>query len=228
MNFRTELGLPTVNSQNFISVLASLGLKRWNKLSEVSLEDYLSEQLTTEEVEDMDRFSPKTKVKTFLNPKGQKFVGFSQVGGDKDGVLVFSVLPGSLVPIIAEFKHGVEEIIIALPGGKIGQGETPEACGKREFLEEIGIELERVELLNPLGTPVVPRIFSSRGYYLVGFPKYPIVKKELRLDKNEFLQPALIRTDELKKLIWSYNSFFCPFSALLILVALEKISRGWP
>lgn len=89
-------------------------------------------------------------------------------------MLVFTVLPGNFVPVVAEFKHGAEEVVIALPGGKINQDETPEVCAEREFLEETGIRLKKVEL---------------------------------------------------RRLIWGYNPLLDPFSALLSLVALEKVNR---
>lgn len=39
-----------------------------------------------------------------------------------------------------EYRHGVGRIVLALPGGTAENGETPEACARRELLEETGLE----------------------------------------------------------------------------------------
>lgn len=52
-----------------------------------------------------------------------------------------------------------------LPGGKVEQGEAPEAALVRELREELGVEAETVERVPgewPLGPPYVLRVWTAR------------------------------------------------------------------
>ncbi len=44
------------------------------------------------------------------------------------------------VVLTQEYRHGLGRIAIALPGGTAEDGESPEACARRELLEETGLE----------------------------------------------------------------------------------------
>ncbi len=44
------------------------------------------------------------------------------------------------VILTREYRHGLGRVAIALPGGSAQNGESPEACARRELLEETGLE----------------------------------------------------------------------------------------
>lgn len=44
------------------------------------------------------------------------------------------------VVLTREYRHGLGRIAVALPGGSAEDGEGPEACARRELLEETGLE----------------------------------------------------------------------------------------
>lgn len=48
------------------------------------------------------------------------------------------------IVLTREYRHGVGRVVLALPGGSAEDGETPEACARRELLEETGLEPGRL------------------------------------------------------------------------------------
>ena len=42
------------------------------------------------------------------------------------------------VVLIRQYRHGIQEVILELPGGSVDKGETPLEAAKRELMEETG------------------------------------------------------------------------------------------
>lgn len=55
-----------------------------------------------------------------------------------DWVNVIAVTKNSEIVLIEQFRHGVGETVLEIPGGMIDAGEAPEAAARRELLEETG------------------------------------------------------------------------------------------
>ncbi len=80
---------------------------------------------------------------------------FKPTGGDApfvvcdtaDWVLVIPVTADGEVVMIRQFRHGVREVVLEVPGGIIDAGESPEEAAVRELREETGFTAERVRLL---------------------------------------------------------------------------------
>lgn len=53
---------------------------------------------------------------------------------------VLPVTKDNEVVLTREYRHGLGRVAYSLPGGTAKDGETPEACAKRELLEETGLE----------------------------------------------------------------------------------------
>jgi len=47
------------------------------------------------------------------------------------------------IVLTREYRHGLGKIAFSLPGGTAKDGESPEACARRELLEETGFEAKR-------------------------------------------------------------------------------------
>ena len=57
---------------------------------------------------------------------------------------ILAVTSEKEIVLTREYRHGLGRIVHSLPGGTAHDSETPEACARREFLEETGYEAGRL------------------------------------------------------------------------------------
>lgn len=55
-------------------------------------------------------------------------------------VTIFALTEKQKVVLIKEYRHGVQNVILQLPGGSVDEGESPLEAAKRELLEETGYQ----------------------------------------------------------------------------------------
>jgi ADP-ribose pyrophosphatase len=80
----------------------------------------------------------------------------------QDYVVIFAQTPDGQVILLRQYKHGVGQVSLTLPGGGLADGETPLAAAQRELLEETGYEAENWQLLCPFVSSANYR--CSKGY----------------------------------------------------------------
>jgi len=196
---RTKYGLPLADADNIFDIAKSLGIIKW-EMSEnpIPASVYLKQELSLEEKRNL-KYLPKVAVATFVNPKGKIFKGFCSFG--YDGAIVFTLLPGNLVVVCAEFMHGCEEVMLDLPGGKVEPGENPSVRAKKEFEEESGVALKEVISLGSTGTTFCARQLNSRGHSFMGIETDPVIVEKQNLDENEYVGVVLVHLDDWLKLI---------------------------
>jgi 8-oxo-dGTP pyrophosphatase MutT (NUDIX family) len=51
------------------------------------------------------------------------------------------------VVLIRQFRHGIQDVTMEIPGGMMNEGEMPEAAAARELREETGYVAEKIRLL---------------------------------------------------------------------------------
>jgi ADP-ribose pyrophosphatase len=79
-------------------------------------------------------------------PDGRQVEGYLRVDG-RDYAMVFAVTDEGGVPFVRQYKYGLDAVPLQLPAGYLEDGEAPEACARRELLEETGYEATRWESL---------------------------------------------------------------------------------
>jgi len=66
------------------------------------------------------------------------------------GVAVVPLHDNGTVTLIRQLRPAVDELLLELPAGRLSPGEEPEACGRRELLEETGLSAERFDSLGSI------------------------------------------------------------------------------
>jgi len=68
----------------------------------------------------------------------------------KGGVAAVALTDKNEVILVRQYRYATGEEMLEIPAGKLDAGENPEACGRRELIEEAGITADRFELLTVL------------------------------------------------------------------------------
>lgn len=122
------------------------------------------------------------------------------------------------VIIVKQYRHGIEEVGIEVPGGVVETGENLEEGMKRELLEETGYVFDAMEYLgkisaNPSTTNNFMHMFLATGGVKVA---------EQNLDGSEEVEVVLMNIEEVKQLIKD-NKIMQSLHVNCIIYALQKL-----
>jgi 8-oxo-dGTP pyrophosphatase MutT (NUDIX family) len=135
-----------------------------------------------------------------------------------DWVNAFALTKDNKVVMVKQYRHGIEEIGIELPGGVAEDGESMEEAVRRELQEETGYEFNSYEYLgkicaNPSTTNNFMHMFLARDGKRIGDPQ---------LDDLEDLEVVLYSIEEVKKLV-KENKIMQSLHVNCIFYALQKL-----
>jgi len=106
---------------------------------------------------------------------------------------VFAITKSDEVVMIRQYRHGVREVLLEIPGGSVDEGENPMEGIKRELLEETGYtapEFVQIGKLYPN-----PAIQGNSMYYFLALNAEKV--GEQSLDWGEEIEVHLVPLDEL-------------------------------
>lgn len=104
------------------------------------------------------------------------------------GVCVCAVTPEGNVALVRQYRYAKAAEILELPAGKIDEGEAPEACGRRELLEETGMTAEK---FIPLGVMYPSPGYSNEDIYMF-LAENATFAGDAQPDEDEFLDTVVM------------------------------------
>ena len=114
-----------------------------------------------------------------------------------DWVNVIPVTLDGQVVLIEQYRHGIEQIALEIPGGMIDPEETPEKCARRELEEETGYVAGQLIFLGRSNPN--PAIQTNWIYHFVGLECEP--KGETAFDEHESISNRVVSFNEIERLI---------------------------
>lgn len=225
----TKYGFPIVPADCVLDFVANdLGIRPWKQTrAPMPLEEYRKLDLTADHFVEIERFAPRVEVVFHEDPHGKPFTGFRSVF--RDWATTFTLLPGDLVLLTVEFKHGAGVVIVPPSGvpSKAEMGLPPAermaVCARREYEEEVGLKLDQViPLIVTPGAPVSARQMTQRFWPFLGVLTLPVVQGEKKLDKTEHLRGFLMRLTEWMKFLDS-GELHDECAGTLTLLALRRL-----
>jgi len=114
----------------------------------------------------------------------------------RGAVLVVPMLDAETVLLIREYATGVERYELALPKGRVEDGEPLEEAANREIREEVGYGARRITRLKSI--TLAPGYFSHATHLLLAEDLYPA---RLEGDEPEALEVVPWRLDDLARLV---------------------------
>lgn len=87
--------------------------------------------------------------------------------------------------LIRQYRYAAERTLFEIPAGRLDAGEQPEACARRELLEETGCSAGSVEFMHTMYT--TPG-FTDEKIHL--FMAWNLVRGESHHEPDEFIEPV--------------------------------------
>jgi 8-oxo-dGTP pyrophosphatase MutT (NUDIX family) len=135
-------------------------------------------------------------------------------------VVIFAVTPSEEVVLVKQYKHGIQEIVVELPGGVVDEEENFEVAAKRELLEETGYSVDSLKLIASLYDNPTKDTNKINLYLGVN----AIKTSEQDLDENEEIEVSTEKLSNLKAKILN-GEIKVSGSVAAILLALTYLNK---
>jgi len=109
-----------------------------------------------------------------------------------DWVNVIALTPDHQLVLVRQFRFGVDDFSIEIPGGVMDLGEDPLAAGLRELREETGFVGQNARIIGRVHSN--PAILSNACHFV--FVEQVVRGAELEWDTDEEIEVATVPVDE--------------------------------
>lgn len=133
----------------------------------------------------------------FSEREGDEKMGKFFVCENPDWVNIIALTKNKEVILIEQFRHGIEEIILEIPGGMIDGDEKPETAARRELLEETGFSADEFILLGKSHPNPAIQNNEMFHYLAVNCEK----TGDTSFDEHESVLTKIVSLEEAKKFI---------------------------
>ena len=114
-----------------------------------------------------------------------------------DWVNVIALTRENEVILIEQFRHGIEQITLEIPGGMVDDGEKPQMAAQRELLEETGFSSNEFILLGK--SHPNPAINNNLVYHYLAVDCEKT--QETSFDDHESVVTKLVSLDNVDELV---------------------------
>ena len=146
----------------------------------------------------LDRSFPIFNLRTdrMVSPRTLKDYDFF-ILESRDWVNIIPLTEDKEVVLIRQYRHGIGEITLEIPGGIIEQGDSPEKAAERELLEETGYKSQEMV---PLGMVYPnPAFLNNRCYTFLSRDVFFAGSQDL--DEKEDIEIVIKPLNEIRGLI---------------------------
>lgn len=135
-------------------------------------------------------------------------------------VSVFPVTRDNRVLLVRQYRHGLGEVLLELPGGVVDEGEDPKDAVRRELSEETGYRFDDYRFLgkisaNPATTNNLMHMYLATGGEW---------ERAQKLDETEDVEIVPVTINELMELIRE-NKIMQSLHMTCIFYALQKLGK---
>jgi ADP-ribose pyrophosphatase len=114
-----------------------------------------------------------------------------------DWVNVIPLTPRKEVVLIRQFRHGIREATLEIPGGIVEESDSPEDAARRELIEETGYKESEMHLLGSVHPN--PAFLTNRCYTFVADGVSRV--KEQEQDEKEDIEVVVRPLEQIPMLI---------------------------
>lgn len=101
------------------------------------------------------------------------------------------------VVMVRQYRHGIREVTLEVPGGLVGPGDTPVEAARRELLEETGYEAGDIRLIG-VAHPQ-PAVLNNQHFAFLATNVHPTTTPHL--DEGEDIEVVLVPLSEVQRKI---------------------------
>lgn len=115
-------------------------------------------------------------------------------------VAVCALTKENKVVFVKQYRKPIEQVLLEIPAGKLEKGEEPKSAALRELEEETGYKANSLEL--------IADIYTSPGFAnekIVIYFTDDLVKGEVHLDPDEFVEQVELSLDEINDLVQNHK-----------------------